>query len=198
MGSEQLERVLNLIDEANARDPEMEVGTEGRQPKALLYGHHMSRWLERLSPDASEELKIAARGQHIRRWEVARETYPATREGYLQWRTFLYRFHADHVAELMRLVGYAEQSIQRVGTLIQKRGIKTDPEVQTLEDVVCLVFLENYFTEFVKVHDHDKEKLINIIRKTWSKMSGQGQQMALQLSFAPSVQTLLEVALSEN
>lgn len=198
MGSEQLERVLSLIDEANAQDPEMEDGTEGRQPRALVYGHRMSRWLDRLSPHASEELRIAARGQHIRRWEVARETYPATREGYLQWRTFLYRFHADHVAELMRHIGYAEQSIQRVGTLLQKRGIKTDPEVQMLEDVVCLVFLENYFADFVGVHDHDKGKLITIVRKTWAKMSGQGQQMALQLSFAPSVQILLEDALSEN
>ncbi len=155
----------------------------------------MSAWLERGYPKSSEPLKIAARGQHIRRWEVPRESYPATREGYLKWRTYLYGFHADCVAALMQEAGYDSSAIDRVKSLLQKRGIKTDPEAQSLEDVICLVFLENYFAEFAATQNG--EKLLNIVRKTWGKMSEKGHGLALQLPFTQPVQELLAQALAE-
>ena len=195
MSDNRLETVIDWIDAANAADPSFEILEGVSEPKALLYGKRMSAWLERGYPESSEPLKIAARGQHIRRWEVPRESYPATREGYLKWRTYLYGFHADCVAALMQEAGYDSSAIDRVKSLLQKRGIKTDPEAQALEDVICLVFLENYFAEFAATQNG--EKLLNIVRKTWGKMSDKGHELALQLPFTQPVQELLAQALAE-
>lgn len=196
MAAPRLETVIGLIDEANYQDPNLETFEGVAYPREWLYGRRMSACLEQFCPEASEALRIAARGQHIRRWEIPRSNYPATREGYLKWRTFLYGFHADQVAGLMRHAGYEADLIERVKTLIQKRGIKTDDEVQTLEDVICLVFLEYHFAEFARTQD--AEKLITIVRKTWNKMSDRGHEFALRLPFPESVQPLLARALSPD
>lgn len=195
MSETRLDAVLRLIDAANAVDPNTTSSDAGGQPEALLYGQRMSAWLEKVCPEASEPLQIAARGQHIRRWEVPRDSYPATREGYLKWRTYLYGFHADCVADLMLVAGYPEPAIDRVKWLLKKRGIKTDAEVQTLEDVICLVFLENYFADFAATQDG--AKLINIVRKTWAKMSERGHAFALQLPFPESIRDILAQALTK-
>ncbi len=193
MTIKRLVTVIGWIDEANAADPNVDVLDGVAQPRALLYGERMSAWLERVCLEPSEFLRIAARGQHIRRWEVPRDSYPATRTGYLQWRTYLYGFHADCVAALMRDAGYEQSAIDRVRSLLQKRGIKTDVEAQALEDVICLVFLENYFADFAA--NQDAEKLIVIVRKTWGKMSEKGHALALQLPFPQPIQVLLARAL---
>lgn len=195
MNTGRLERVFELIDAANARDPNREMAGGEVLPRELLYGRRMSACLARVNPEASEALRIAARGQHIRRWEVPRNSYPDTREGYLKWRSGLYGFHAERVAELMAVVGYEPDVIERVKTLIQKRGIKTDPEVQTLEDVVCLVFLEYYFAAFAA--NKEPDKLIVIVQKTWKKMSESGHALALQLLFPDQIQQLMATALAE-
>jgi hypothetical protein len=193
MNDERLDRVLHLIDEANARDPHREIWQGQAQPKELLYGLRMTGWLERLRPEASDLLRIAARGQHLRRWEVPRDSYPATREGYLRWRSYLYGFHADRVAELMTQAGYAPESIERVKTMVRKKGLKTDPDVQAIEDAACLVFLEFYFPEFAATQP--AEKLLGIVRKTWAKMSEQARQLALEIQFPDSIRSMLLQAL---
>jgi hypothetical protein len=193
MNENRLDRVLGLIDEANALDPNSEVWQGESYPKELLYGMHMTEWLDRLYPDAPDLLRIAARGQHIRRWEVPRQTYPNTREGYLQWRSYLYGFHADCVARLMNQAGYDPVDIERVRKILQKRGLKNDPDVQAIEDVACLVFLDHYFAEFAAIHN--EEKLIGIVRKTWKKMSERARNRALELEFPASIRTLLATAL---
>jgi hypothetical protein len=193
MSNERLEQALRLIDEANSGDPNGEVWQGQTYPKELLYGRRMTEWLERLCPEASDVLRIAARGQHIRRWEVPRDSYPATREGYLKWRSFLYGFHGDRVAELMARAGYEEGEAERVRKILQKRGLKTDPEVQLIEDVACLVFLEHYFPAFAASQEADK--LVGIVRKTWNKMSGQAQREALGIPFPEPIRALLKQAL---
>lgn len=196
MTASRLDRVLEMIDAANARDPNMEISEGQALPKELLYGHRMSACLQRVVAKPSEALQIAARGQHIRRWEVPRASYPATREGYLRWRTGLYRFHAERLAELMGEAGYEQASIDRVMTLVQKRGIKADAEVQTLEDTICLVFLEYYLVDFAGTQEADK--LVAIIRKTWRKMSERGHELALRLPFPDSLQPVLAKALDAS
>lgn len=193
MNEDRLDRVLVLIDEANAQDPNSEVWQGESYPKELLYGMRMTEWLDRLYPDAPDLLHIAARGQHIRRWEVPRQTYPDTREGYLQWRSYLYGFHADCVAKLMTEAGYDPVDIERVRKILQKRGLKNDPDVQSIEDVACLVFLDYYFAAFAAIHD--EEKLIGIVRKTWKKMSEHARSRALELEFPESIRALLATAL---
>jgi hypothetical protein len=175
------------IDAANALDP------HGRE---LLYSQRMSAWLGRIAPDASVALKLAARAQHIRRWSIPRSDYPMDRIGYLKWRTTLYKFHAEETAKILHEVGYDEATIVRVASLIRKEQIKSDAEAQTLEDVICLVFLENYFADFAA--EHEAEKVINILRKTWKKMSERGRKVALTLEIPAAAKALVERALSSE
>ena len=164
-------------------------------PSELVYGQRMSARLVVFSPDAPEAVKLAARAQHIRRWEVPRDTYPEGRAGYLKWRTDLYKRHGDIAGAILKDVGYDDTAIERVKTLLRKRGLKTDPDVKLLEDVICLVFLEYYFHDFAK--QHPEEKLITIVQKTWKKMTEKGHDAALKLDYAPEDLSLIQKALEQ-
>ena len=171
---------IKAFDEANAADPNL-IEAGGKQwPKELLYGHQMSEWMDRFAPDASEVLRLAARCQHIRRWEIPRDSYPRDRVGYLKWRTELKHMHARVAGEILSKAGYGEDVIARVQSLLKKERLKSDPETQTLEDVVCLVFLENWFADFARQHDPDK--IVDIVIKTWKKMSPAGHEAALAMA----------------
>jgi hypothetical protein len=190
----RLERALREFDRINAQDPRGEELAGAVQPKELLYSRRMSETLARLEPEASEPLRLAVRAQHIARWEIPRDTFPPGRQGYKQWRTRLMEHHAQLAAGVMRDVGYDDPAIERVTQLLRKQGIKRDDEVQTLEDVACLVFLEDYFDDFAREHDDDK--LVDILRKTWVKMSPRGQAAALALELGERARRLVARALS--
>jgi hypothetical protein len=179
----RLDEALRRFDEANAGDPNHEMVDGQPLPKELVYGQRMSARLAVFAPDAPETVKLAARAQHIRRWEVPRDTYPEGRAGYLKWRTDLYKRHGDIAGAIMKDVGYDAGTIERVQTLLRKRGLKTDPDVQLMEDVICLVFLEHYFHDFAP--KHPKEKLIAIVQNTWKKMTKKGHEAALALDYPP-------------
>jgi hypothetical protein len=170
----------SLIDAANSADPN-QVSADGREwPKEFLYSGRMSDMLQRYRPDADEVMKLAIRAQHIERWKSPRNAYPEGRIGYLQWRKDLYKIQASRAAELMRQAGYDEQQAERAWQAVAKKNIKGNPDTQLLEDVTDLVFLEHYMLEFVGKHpDYCEEKWIEIIQKTWRKMSAQAQQFAL-------------------
>ncbi len=191
---ERVQRAIELIDQANLADPTMEMDGGEEKPKAYLYGLRMSRWLDKLAPDASQALRLAARAQHIERWTVPRHTYPLGRKGYNQWRTGLHKFHAGRAGEIMARVGYDGATIQRTADLLQKKHLKRNAETQMLEDVICLVFLENEFDGFAA--KQTEEKIIDILRKTWRKMSETGHQAALGLELSPTAKRLVEKALS--
>lgn len=186
------------IDAANAEDPRTESVGGVDRPKELVYSERMSAWIEKLDPNASEALRLAARAQHIRRWEIPRSDYPMDRAGYYKWRTTLYKFHARKAAEILREVGYDVECIARVESLLQKKNLKTDPEAQMLEDAACLVFLESYFAEFADRGDIDEEKMIDILRKTWRKISERAHEFALGLPMPAAARTLVERALSAS
>ena len=176
--SGRLESVIAAIDAANAEDPGRESDADGREwPAAQLYGLRMSQELERVVPDASEALRIAARGQHIERWRSPRSSYPEGREGYLAWRKALAIFHAERVAVLMAEAGYNEVEAARVGALLRKEKLKADPETQALEDVICLVFLRWYFADFAA--GREAESVRRIVAKTARKMSAEGRTRVL-------------------
>ena len=193
--SERFRAAIERFDRANSEDPNKEVHEGEEYPRELLYARRMTKWLERLEPDASEPLRLAARCQHICRWTIPRSDYPLDRRGYHQWRTTLARFHAEKAGEILRGGGYDEETITRVQSLLRKEHLKKNPDTQTLEDVICLVFLANYFSDFAKQHDEDK--LITILRKTWKKMSPRGHEAALQLDLRPADRALVEKALAE-
>ena len=191
----RFEAAIARFDAANADDPRREVFDGVEYPRELLYAQRMTSWLEKLAPDAPETLRLAARCQHIRRWTIPRGAYPMDRSGYRAWRTRLAEFHADTAGEILRDTGYDEQTVRRVQSLLRKEKLKLDPEVQLLEDVICLVFLESYFSDFAKQHDQDK--LVGIVRKTWKKMSPHGHQAALALNLPSSARSIVEKALGE-
>ena len=170
----RLARTLAAIDAANAADPDRSEGA----PAARLYGERMTAELERLFPEASDELRIAARGQHVERWTSRRADYPEGREGYLAWRRDLGAFHARRVGEIMAAEGYGSDSVERVGRMIRKEGIKRDPEVQALEDVICFTFLRWYFQPFAE--GRDAAGLERIVAKTARKMSAGARARALR------------------
>lgn len=178
----RFERAIALFDAANSEDPRADTGPDGkRYPRELLYSHRMSEMLARYAPDAPEAVKLAVRAQHIQRWKTPRDSYPMDRNGYLQWRTGLYQFHADTAARLMREAGYDdEELIERVQKAVGKRGMKVHAETQLLEDVADLVFLEHYLVDFAgQKPDYSEEKWLEILRKTWRKMSDDAHAFAL-------------------
>jgi hypothetical protein len=194
MHTSRLHDAIARFDAANAEDPNHAIVDGRRRPKELVYAEQMTRWLHKLEPSPSEPLQLAARAQHIRRWTIPRDTHPDGRAGYHRWRTALQQFHAQTAAEILRSVGYDEPTIARVQSLLKKEHLKSDAEMQRLEDVICLVFLENYFADFAA--EHDEEKVIGIIRKTWNKMSDKGRAAALTLSLPASARRLVERALA--
>jgi hypothetical protein len=181
------------IDAENAQDPNSEIYLSKTYPKELLYSNRMYERLMDFHPNASEAVQIASKAQHICRWKVARESYPMDRVGYLKWREDLKKFHANITAGILAKAGYSQEFIDRVSFLIEKKLLKKDEETQLLEDVICLVFLEHYFDPFV--HKHDREKMKNIILKTWNKMSEAGHQEALKINFSDANLQLIKEAL---
>lgn len=177
---QRFQRAIERFDAANAEDPNRELADGREQPKELLYAQRLSAMLERVVPEASEALRLAVRCQHIRRWTIARTDFPVGAAGYKQWRTTLQQFHAETAAGMLRDAGYGEDTVGRVQALLKKEKLKLDPEVQALEDVVDLVFLENYLEDFVAKHpEYDEAKWIDILKKTWFKMSPRGRKAAL-------------------
>ena len=194
--TDRFQRAIWSIDEANREDPSSEVVDGVTHPKELLYGMRMQKWVEELDPGAPEALRIAARSQHIRRWEIPRSDYPMDRKGYLRWRTTLYGFHADKASEILRAAEYDDETIDRVRALLRKRNLRTDTDVQTLENAAALVFLEHHLDDFLTRDDIGEEKAIEIIRKTWKKMTERGHVAASALALSPESTALLEKALT--
>ncbi|MGL4207302.1 MAG: DUF4202 domain-containing protein [Aeromonadaceae bacterium] len=187
-------QAIAAFDAANQADPRR-VQLDGEEVAyELLYARRLSAELAQFAPDASEYLQLAARAQHLERWQLPRDSYPMNREGYLAWRNELKLWHARRASELMAQVGYAPQEQARVASLIKKEKFKSDAEGQVLEDVVCLVFLRHYFAEFAS--QHSQEKIVDIVAKTWRKMSAAGQAAALTLPFTPEQLALLKLALT--
>ena len=184
---------LRRFDEANSHDPNTVLADGVSQPRELVYSKWLSNWVTQLSPDASEALRLAARCQHLCRWEIPRDSYPMTRPGYLQWRAELKKFHAGKSGEILRASGYDDTTIRRVQELNLKANFPKDPEVCVLEDALCLVFLEHQFADLAAKTDDDK--MINALQKSWKKMTPAGHTEALKLSYGPREKALLDSAL---
>jgi hypothetical protein len=190
----KFETAIEFFDAANAKDPNKEIWNGKEYPKEVLYGMRMSEKLTIFAPDSSLAVKLAVRCQHICRWEVPRDSYEMNRIGYLTWRRGLYKFHAQKASEILEKVGYDQIVIDEVKFLLQKKQLKKNVQTQLLEDVICLVFLDFYFVKFSE--KYTEEKLIDIVQKTWKKMSEKGHEFALKLNFSENSKQLLGKALS--
>ncbi len=192
--TERMACAIEKIDRLNRKDPHTVLYEGNEEPKEWAYAQWMRHWLYELDPNPSVALFFAVYGQHICRWEEPRNRYPMDRDGYYKWRTGLYDFHAKKVGEVLASCGYADDVIHSTQTFIRKRGIKSNPETQCLEDCACLVFLQFYLADFSKAHS--EEKMIPIIQKTWRKMSDKGHAAALALPFSKESKQLIEKALT--
>jgi hypothetical protein len=188
--NEKFAAAVARFDAENSRDPNSEDG----RPRELLYTERLTAWVMKLCPDAGEALRLAARCQHICRWQSPRENYPMTRAGYLKWRADLKKFHAEKSGTILREVGYDEATIARVQDLNLKKNFPADAGVRVLEDALCLVFLE--FQLAALAAKSDDEKMVNALRKSWGKMTEAGRAEALKLNYGDNEKRLLSLALN--
>ncbi len=191
---QKLQEAFNAFDEANKKDPNTEVFNGKTYPKELLYAQRMTSTLNNFASEASEALQLTARCQHICRWEIPRDSYEMNRVGYLKWRQDLKKHHAKKATEILTALNFDKETIDQVSFLLLKKQLKKSAETQTLEDVICLVFLDYYLEPFIKKHDDDK--LIDILQKTWKKMSEKGQNAALKLQLSNKASELVAKALA--
>ena len=190
----KLDTAFELFDRYNQQDPH-HIDWEGhRYPAEYFYALQLYNWVKQLHPQASEALLLASRCQHIGRWKMPRDTYPAGKSAYLKWRSDLSAFHADTAAKLLFEAGYNKEMINAVQQIIRKKDLRLDPDVQVIENALCLVFLQFQYENFIK--EHEDEKVIHIIQKTWKKMNEDGRHAALKLPFEGRAKGLLEQALS--
>lgn len=188
------DRAIAAFRAENSQDPNS-VHDGGRaRPKELVDAERLAAWVLRIEPDASEALVLASHCQHLRRWELPRTDFEPGRIGYLKWRKALARMHADRGSEILRTVGYDEATVAAVRAINLKQGLHTNPDTQTMEDALCLSFLEHELAEFADKHPDDK--VVDIIAKTWGKMSERGHRFALELSLPPRARALVERALA--
>jgi len=194
ISASRFQAAISAFDRENSQDPNLLSVAGASLPRELVDAERLSVWVERLAPDASEALRLAARCQHIRRWQIPRDSYAAGRVGYLQWRTQLGRFHADTVTRILEELGYERELIDAVRRINLKQGLHSNPDTQIMEDALCLSFLEFEFAEFCS--KYPAEKVIEVVQKTWKKMSAKGHALALALPFEPAALELVQRALS--
>lgn len=184
---------IRRFDEENSRDPNTQLVNGAPHPRELTYAQWLTDWVLKLSPDASDELRLAARCQHLCRWMIPRDSYPMTRPGYLKWREDLKRFHAQRAGEILTEVGFPEQVVRRVQDLNLKKNFPNDAEGRVLEDALCLVFLEHQLADLAAKTDDDK--MITALQKSWKKMTPAAHAEALKLNYSPHEKDLIERAL---
>jgi hypothetical protein len=190
----RLARAIEALDAANAEDPtQVELDGEPR-PKELAHAELATRWVRRLRPAASNELLLAARGHHLRRWAVPRSSAPAGRAGYLRWRADLKQRHAEEVGAILQSAGYDDVAVERVGAIVRREGLSRDSDAQALEDALCLVFLETQYEELRG--RMDVAQMENVLRRTWRKMSAAARELALALPLSEEGRTLVERAVA--
>ncbi|KAL1999805.1 hypothetical protein VTN02DRAFT_3958 [Thermoascus thermophilus] len=193
----KFEKALRLIDAAHADDPNLTTAADGSQtPYELHYANKMTKYLALRDPAASETLQLAIRAQHLRRWEVPRSSYPMTKLGYFSWRAHLKNRQGELVEKMCLEAGYSAEEAARVAALVRKENLKQDAETQVLEDVACLVFLDDQFEEFEREKGYEEGKTIEILRKTWAKMSPRGHELALGIEMSEKARGLVEKALA--
>lgn len=189
--SQRYQAVSAEINAANADDPRTIVVDGIERPYEVVYSERMLQRLTVMYPEASELLRIAALGQHIRRFDIPRTQFAAGRDGYNAWRRACREHHARLLNDIMSRHGYDRREIEHVAKLVKKEQLKKDKESQALENVVDVVFLDHYFDEFYGKYSYDDAKIIDIIGKTLRKMSPKGHQAALALDLPERTRKLV-------
>ena len=131
------------------------------------------------------------------RWKLPRSSFPEGRTGYLTWRSKQKTIAAESVTTLLTPI-LPEETVARIAFLIRKEKLGSDEETQVIEDLACLIFLGDQFDDFEQREEIDEDKMVNILRKTWAKMSERAKELALALEYSPRAQSLIRKALVET
>jgi hypothetical protein len=193
MSTSLINRAITLFDTLNRQDPKLVLSNGMYYPSEYFYALQLHNWVKKLESNPSEALQLASRSQHIGRWQISREQYPPGKPGYYKWRTDLAKYHASKAGELMLEAGYEQEQIKAVQHIILKEDLKTDPEVQVMENALCLVFLEFQYPDFLK--KHEEQKIIKILQRSWTKMTVAGREAALTINYTDQGRALIEKAL---
>ena len=196
MSTARIEKVLEQFDSYNKQDPHFVTWDGIAYPAEYFYALQLYEWVKKLAPQASEDLLLASRCQHIGRWKIPRNQYPTGKAGYYKWRNDLAKFHAETAGKLMTAAGYNEEEIKTVQHILLKENLRKDGVVQVMENALCLVFLQFQYEDFIA--KHDDEMVIRILQKTWQKMTGPGREAALMLDFSEKGKKLMMMALGDN
>jgi hypothetical protein len=194
MDATRFARAIDAFAAISSQDPAREVVDGKAYPRELVQAERLVRWVDRLAPEAPEALRLAAHCQHIGRFQLPRSNYPEGRSGYLKWRSELARRHAGTAQNILAELGYDQETLDHLGRIVLKQNLSRDPDVQTMEDALCLSFLEHELAEFASRHPDDK--VIAILRKTWRKMSPRAHELGLALPFDPRSGALVAQALA--
>jgi hypothetical protein len=194
MNKQLFTQAMEAFNAANSKDPNFIEVNGFEKPYELVYANWLYEWVMKLNPNAIEELQLAAKCQHIKRWEIPRSKYQDGLKGYTKWKKELAEYHADEAGKILKQVGYEEAVIERVRAINLKKNLKVDSDVQTMEDALCLVTLQYQIEGFSL--KHDDEKMIGIIKKTWAKMSDRAKEEALKLSYSERVLSLIKNAIA--
>jgi hypothetical protein len=194
MNKQLFTQAMEAFNAANSKDPNFIEVNGFEKPYELVYANWLYEWVMKLNPNAIEQLQLAAKCQHIKRWEIPRSKYQDGLKGYTKWKKELAEYHADEAGKILKQVGYEEAVIERVRAINLKKNLKTDSDVQTMEDALCLVTLQYQIEGFSL--KHDDEKMIGIIKKTWAKMSDRAKEEALKLSYSERVLSLIKNAIA--
>lgn len=190
---DKLEKAFELFDAFNKQDPGTITWEGVIYPAEYFYAVQLYNWVLKLSPAAGEMLLLASRSQHIGRWKVPRNSYPEGKSAYLRWRTDLAKYHAETAGQLMLQAGYSLEEVKSVQHIIRKEQLRSNPEVQVIENALCLVFLQFQYEDFI--FKHDNKKVITIIKKSWTKMTEPGRNAAMTLHFSEKGKALILEAL---
>lgn len=196
MNIERIEKAMELFDAYNKQDPNFITWDGIAYPAEYFYAMQLYGWVKKLEPQAGEDLLLASRCQHIGRWKIQRNQYPAGKAGYYKWRNDLAKFHADMAGQLLAEAGYHQEEIKAVKHILLKENLRKDEVVQVMENALCLVFLQFQYEDFIT--KHDDQMVIRILQKTWRKMTGPGREAALSLGFVERGKKLLMIALGDN
>ena len=194
MNKQLFTQAMEAFNAANSKDPNFIEVNGFEKPYELVYANWLYEWVMKLNPNAIEQLQLAAKCQHIKRWEIPRSKYQDGLKGYTKWKKELAEYHADEAGKILKQVGYEEAVIERVRAINLKKNLKVDSDVQTMEDALCLVTLQYQIEGFSL--KHDDEKMIGIIKKTWAKMSDRAKEEALKLSYSERVLSLIKNAIA--
>ena len=189
---DRFDAAIARFDAYNSNDPNMDAFQTKWYPKEVLYAQRMSEKLEQFAGESPEYIRLAARCQHIGRWEIPRSSYPMDKKGYLQWRNTLKAHHAKIAEGILLECGYETETIEKVKFLLLKKELNRNADTQLLEDVICLVFVQYYLIDFASKHDDDK--VIDILRKTMKKMSPKAIDAVGKISVHDKIEGLIQAA----